>query len=54
EAINSGLVNKVFKNKEETLMEAIKTATIIASKSPIATLGTNLEYTAIWNGSMLN
>ncbi|CAG8467855.1 9069_t:CDS:2 [Diversispora eburnea] len=68
EAINSGLVNKVFKNKEETLMEAIKTATIIASKSPIATLGTkhllnysrdhstreSLEYTAIWNGSMLN
>ncbi|RHZ44784.1 hypothetical protein Glove_709g45 [Diversispora epigaea] len=68
EAINFGLVNKVFKNKEETLMEAIKTATIIASKSPIATLGIkhllnysrdhsteeSLKYTAIWNGGMLN
>ncbi|RIA81221.1 ClpP/crotonase-like domain-containing protein [Glomus cerebriforme] len=68
EALNIGLVNKVLKTKEETLTEALKTASIIASKSPIATLSTKhllnfsrdhsvtegLAYTAAWNGAMLN
>ncbi|CAG8456726.1 15642_t:CDS:10, partial [Acaulospora colombiana] len=68
EALNFGLVNKVLETKEEALTEAIKTAEIIASKSPVATLGTKhllnysrdhsiregLEYTAVWNGAMLN
>jgi len=61
-------VNKVLKTKEETLTEALKTASIIASKSPIATSSTKhllnfsrdhsvtegLAYTAAWNGAMLN
>ncbi|CAG8618935.1 13161_t:CDS:10 [Acaulospora morrowiae] len=68
EAFNFGLVNKVLQTKEEALAEAIKTAEIIASKSPVATLGTKhllnysrdhsvregLEYTLAWNGAMLN
>ncbi|PKC02113.1 ClpP/crotonase [Rhizophagus irregularis] len=68
EALNIGLVNKVLSTKEEALTEALKTANIIASKSPIAILSTKhllnfsrdhsvaegLAYTAAWNGAMLN
>ncbi|CAG8463834.1 6733_t:CDS:10 [Funneliformis mosseae] len=67
EALDIGLVNKIFQTKEETLTEALKTARIIASKSPIASLSTKhllnfsrdhsitegLTYTAAWNGAML-
>ncbi|KAG8981483.1 hypothetical protein FRB93_008663 [Tulasnella sp. JGI-2019a] len=68
EAQNIGFVSKVVKGgRDEVLAAAIGTAKLIASKSPIATLGTkhlllhardhtvrdNLEYTATWNSLML-
>ncbi|CAG8775540.1 6141_t:CDS:10, partial [Gigaspora rosea] len=68
EALNFGLVNKILQTKEIALAEAFKTASIIASKSPVAIVGTKhllnysrdhsvnegLEYTALWNSAMLN
>ncbi|KDE03372.1 hypothetical protein MVLG_06134 [Microbotryum lychnidis-dioicae p1A1 Lamole] len=68
EAYQLGLVSKVVPGgKEGVLKAALDTAKVIASKSPIATLGTKhlltysrdhttqegLEYTRIWNMSML-
>jgi len=68
EARKLGLVSKVVPGgKDEVLVEALKLATLIASKSPIATVGTkhilihsrdhsvqqNLEYVASWNQAML-
>ncbi|CAI2179497.1 20499_t:CDS:10 [Funneliformis geosporum] len=52
EALDIGLVNKIFQTKEETITGALKTASIIASKSPTATL--SLAYTAAWNSAVLN
>ncbi|KAI4681967.1 putative secondary metabolism biosynthetic enzyme [Alternaria sp. BMP 2799] len=67
EALQHGLVSKVYKNKQEAVTEATKLATLIASKSPVAVLGTKeiinysrdrpisegLNYTAVWNAAML-
>ncbi|SCV70102.1 BQ2448_1496 [Microbotryum intermedium] len=68
EAYQLGLVSKVVPGgKDGVLKAALDTAKVIASKSPIATLGTKhllnysrehttqegLEYTRIWNMSML-
>jgi len=68
EARKLGLVSKVVPgSKDEVLAEALKLAKKIASKSPIATVGTkhilvhsrdhsvsqNLEYVASWNQVML-
>ncbi|PVV03860.1 hypothetical protein BB560_001636 [Smittium megazygosporum] len=63
EASEQGLISKVFPNSDTVLAEAIKTANIIASKSPVAIVSTKhllnfsrdhtveegLKYTALWN-----
>ncbi|CAG8446400.1 5662_t:CDS:10 [Ambispora gerdemannii] len=68
EALTFGLVNKILPTKEDAFAEGLKTAKIIASKSPVAVLGTKhllnysrehstsegLNYTAVWNSAMLN
>ncbi|KAI8641692.1 ClpP/crotonase-like domain-containing protein [Parasitella parasitica] len=68
EALQCGFVNKVAADQEAVLAEAFKTAKLIASKSPIAVLGTKhllnysrdhsvaegLNYTVAWNQGMLN
>ncbi|KAL0086620.1 ClpP/crotonase-like domain-containing protein [Phycomyces blakesleeanus] len=68
EALECGLVNKVLETKEEVLNEALKTARLIATKSPVAITGTkhllnfsrdhtvaeSLAYTVTWNSAMLN
>ncbi|KAJ3103193.1 putative enoyl CoA hydratase [Phlyctochytrium planicorne] len=68
EALTVGLVSKVLSSKAEVIEEAMKIATIIAAKSPIATIGTKrvlnysrdhtvaegLHYVALWNSVMLN
>jgi delta(3,5)-delta(2,4)-dienoyl-CoA isomerase len=67
EALQHGLVSAVYKDKAEAVTEAFKLAATIASKSPVATLGTKqiinysrdrtiadgLNYTAVWNAAML-
>ena len=67
EALRVGLVSGVYKDKTEAVAEALKLASLIASKSPVATLGTKellnysrdhsvadgLGYTAVWNAAML-
>ncbi|KAM0749496.1 ClpP/crotonase [Meredithblackwellia eburnea MCA 4105] len=68
EASELGLVSKsVQGGRDEVLKEALQLAKVIASKSPVATLGTKhllnysrehtvhegLEYTATWNMAML-
>lgn len=67
EALTHGLVSRVCKDKEEAVGEALKLAQLIASKSPVAVLGTKeiinysrdhsvqdgLNYTAVWNAAML-
>lgn len=67
EALRVGFVSGVGKGKEGAVEEGLKLAKLIASKSPIATLGTKeildysrdrpvedgLRYTAIWNAAML-
>jgi delta(3,5)-delta(2,4)-dienoyl-CoA isomerase len=67
EALQHGLVSRVFADKEAAVDEAIKLATFIASKSPVAVQGTKeilnysrdhtiedgLKYTAVWNMGML-
>lgn len=67
EAKQFGLVSAVYKDKTEAVSEALKLATLIASKSPVATMGTKhlinysrdrpitdgLNYTAVWNMSMI-
>ncbi|KAI0069737.1 ClpP/crotonase [Panus rudis PR-1116 ss-1] len=69
EAEKIGLVSKVIDGgREQVLKAALEAAEVIASKSPIAVLGTkrvlqhsrdhtvqdNLEYVATWNTSMLH
>lgn len=67
EALQHGLVSSVYKDKAEAVVQAIKLAATIATKSPVATLGTKeiinysrdktvaegLNYTAVWNAAML-
>ncbi|KAI9273681.1 ClpP/crotonase-like domain-containing protein [Sporodiniella umbellata] len=67
ESLQCGLVNKVTENYESLIEEVMKTARLIASKSPIAVLGTKhllnysqdhsvaegLVYTVTWNSAML-
>jgi delta(3,5)-delta(2,4)-dienoyl-CoA isomerase len=67
EALRVGLVSGVYADKNEAVAEALKLASLIASKSPVATLGTKellnysrdhgvadgLRYTAVWNAAML-
>jgi len=68
EAEKLGLVSKVIDGgREAVVREALALAKVIASKSPVAVTGTkhlllhardhsvteNLEYTAIWNGAMV-
>lgn len=62
-----GLVSKVSKDKTEAVDEAVRLASLIAEKSPVAVLGTKeiinysrdrpiaegLNYTAVWNMAML-
>jgi delta(3,5)-delta(2,4)-dienoyl-CoA isomerase len=67
EALNHGLVSRVYENKAKAVDEALKLGALIATKSPVAVLGTKeiinysrdrtiqdgLNYTAIWNAGML-
>ncbi|KAF2243933.1 delta-delta-dienoyl-CoA isomeras-like protein [Trematosphaeria pertusa] len=67
EAQSVGLVSGVYGDKSEAVQEALKIASVIASKSPVATMGTKellnysrdhsvadgLNYTAIWNAAMV-
>ncbi|KAG9203735.1 hypothetical protein G6514_002348 [Epicoccum nigrum] len=67
EAMQVGLVSRVVEDKEAAVKEALELASLIASKSPVAVLGTKeilnysrdktvaegLNYTAVWNAAML-
>ena len=67
EALEAGLVNKVYENHEELVSGLKEMAAVIASKSPLAVYGTKailnfsrdhtiaegLEYNALWSGAML-
>ena len=67
EALEAGLVNKVYESHEEMVSGLKEIAAVIASKSPLAVYGTKailnfsrdhtiaegLEYNALWSGAML-
>lgn len=67
EAMRVGLVSRVVEDKGAAVKEALELASLIASKSPVAVLGTKeilnysrdktvaegLNYTAVWNAAML-
>ncbi|KAF2003650.1 ClpP/crotonase [Amniculicola lignicola CBS 123094] len=67
EALQHGLVSGVYADKAEAYAQALEKAVLIASKSPVATMGTKhlinysrdksieegLRYTAVWNAAML-
>ena len=67
EALEAGLVNKVYESHEEMVAGIKEMATVIASKSPLAVYGTKaihnfsrdhtiaegFEYNALWSGAML-
>jgi len=67
EALDAGLVNKVYESHEEMVSGLKEMAAVIASKSPLAVYGTKailnfsrdhtiaegLEYNALWSGAML-
>jgi delta(3,5)-delta(2,4)-dienoyl-CoA isomerase len=67
EALQHGLVSRVYKDKKEAVSEALKLGELIATKSPVAVMGTKeiinysrdrtiadgLNYTAVWNAAML-
>ena len=66
EALQCGLVNRIFENKETMLAEVTQIAEMIATKSPLSIRGTkrnllfardhsvaeSLEYMANWNAAM--
>jgi len=67
EALRVGLVSDVCGTKAETLVKALDIAAVIATKSPVAVVGTKellnysrdhtvvdgLNYTAVWNAAYL-
>ena len=67
EALEAGLVNKLYESHEEMVSGLKEMAAVIASKSPLAVYGTKailnfsrdhtiaegLEYNALWSGAML-
>ncbi|PSN73385.1 ClpP/crotonase [Corynespora cassiicola Philippines] len=67
EALRVGLVSGVYQDKGKAVAEALRIATTIASKSPVATMGTKellnysrdrtiedgLRYTGAWNMAMV-
>ncbi|KAF2036431.1 ClpP/crotonase [Setomelanomma holmii] len=67
EALTHGLVSHVYADKKTAVDEALKLASLIASKSPVAVVGTKeiinysrdrtivdgLHYTAAWNAAMV-
>jgi enoyl-CoA hydratase len=67
EAKECGLVNEIYENQEEMLEAVMETAKIIASKSPLAVIGTkevvnyardhsvdeSLNQIALWNAGMI-
>jgi len=67
EALRVGLVSDVYEDKKAAVQAALEKASLIASKSPVATMGTKeiinysrdrtiqdgLNYTAVWNMGML-
>ncbi|SAM08231.1 hypothetical protein [Absidia glauca] len=68
EALQHGLVNRVYDTSEQLIAESLKVAALIASKSPVAVVGTKhnllysrdhsvseaLAYTVTWSSAMLN
>lgn len=68
EALSSGLVNKVFEDREAMMSSVRAIAALIAAKSPLAIRGTKqvinytrdhsvddgLEYVALWNAAMMS
>jgi delta(3,5)-delta(2,4)-dienoyl-CoA isomerase len=67
EALRVGFVNAVYDNRAATVAAALKLATLMASKSPVAVQGTKeilnysrdhsvqdgLRYTSVWNSAAL-
>jgi delta(3,5)-delta(2,4)-dienoyl-CoA isomerase len=67
EALRVGFVNAVYDNREATIVAALKLASVMASKSPVAVQGTKeilnysrdhsvqdgLRYTSVWNSAAL-
>lgn len=67
EALTVGFVSQVLETKAKAIETAVKLATLISSKSPIAVQGTkellnhardntvadSLRYTGVWNGAMI-
>ncbi|KAJ5328183.1 hypothetical protein N7452_008573 [Penicillium brevicompactum] len=67
EALRVGFVNAVYDTREATVAAALKLATLISSKSPVAVQGTKeilnysrdhtvedgLRYTSVWNSAAL-
>lgn len=68
EALANNFVSRIVKGKKEDLIaQGLETARLLVSKSPVAVMGTknildaawgrtvedNLNYTAVWNASML-
>lgn len=67
EALKAGFVSEIAQSKGAAVQSAVEKATLIASKSPVATMSTKellnwsrdrpvedgLRYTSIWNGAMI-
>ncbi|KAI4731086.1 ClpP/crotonase [Aureobasidium sp. EXF-10728] len=68
EALTAGLVSAIYDTKAEALAEAVEKAKLIASKSPVAVMGTKevlnfsrdhsvqdgLRYVSVWNAAYCN